>query len=121
MDWIFIDALEIDTVIGIHPHERTGPQPLRLQLRMATDIRAAAASDAIADTLDYDAIARRLRAHAQGRAWNLVETLAESCATLLHREFGVPRLWLRIDKPQAVAEARSVGIEIERRWDAPAA
>ncbi|MFA5683749.1 MAG: dihydroneopterin aldolase [Lysobacteraceae bacterium] len=116
-DAVFLDRLNIDTVIGIHPHEQTAPQPLRLSLRMGFDNRRPAVSDDLADTLDYAAIATRLRAHAQGRAWRLIETLAESCADLLHAEFGVRRLWLRIDKPQAVPEAESVGVEIQRRWN----
>ena len=114
MDHIFIDALEIDTIIGIHPHEQTAPQSLRLSLRMRFDNRLPAASQCVKDTLDYAAIATRLRLHAQSRSWLLIETLAESSAQVLKSEFGVSWLRLRIDKPQAVPQARSVGVIIER-------
>jgi len=114
MDQIFIDALEIDTIIGIHPHEQTAAQPLRLSLRMGFDNRLPAASERVADTLDYDAIATRLRLHAQSRSWLLIETLAEASAQVLKTEFGVGWLHLRIDKPQAVPLAKSVGVIIER-------
>ncbi len=117
---MFIDQLEIDTVIGIHPHEQLAPQPLRLSLRIGFDNRVPAASNAIDDTLDYATMAARLRALAQGQRWWLIETLIESSAELLRKEFGARRLRLRIDKPDAVAEARSVGVIIEREYPAMA-
>jgi len=116
MDWVFIEQLEIDTVIGIHPHEQQAPQPLRLSLRAGFDNRVPARSQAITDTIDYHAIATRLRALAQGRSWLLIETLIETCVEVLRDEFGVRELRLRIDKPQAVPEARSVGVIVERRF-----
>jgi len=120
MDWVFIEGLEIDAVIGIHAHEQLAPQPLRLSLRVGFNNRVPAASGRIVDTPDYAAIAQRLRQHAQGQRWQLIETLAESSAELLHREFGLSDLRLRIDKPLAVPEARSVGVMIERRHAADA-
>ncbi|MGQ0800037.1 MAG: dihydroneopterin aldolase [Pseudomarimonas sp.] len=114
MDYIIIDELTIDTIIGIHPHEQTAAQPLRMSLRMGFDNRLPAATESVADTLDYDVIASRLRQHAQARSWLLIETLAETSAQILRGEFGVSWLRLRIDKPQAVPLAKSVGVIIER-------
>jgi len=116
MDYIFIDTLEIDTIIGIHPHEQAASQPLRMSLRMGFDNRLPAHSERVQDTLDYDRIATRLRLHAQSRSWLLIETLAEASAQLLKTEFGVRWLRLRIDKPQAVAQAKSVGVIIKRDY-----
>lgn len=118
MDWILIDALEIDTIIGIHAHEQLAPQPLRISLWLGFDIRVPAASERIGDTLDYALIANRLREHAQAQRWQLIETLAERSAELLRDEFGVRQLRLQIDKPTAVPQARSVGVWIERDYAA---
>ena len=117
MDRVFIDRLDIATVIGIHDFEQQGPQPLLLSVEVAFDNHRPAASERIEDTLDYSAIAARLRAHAQGQHWRLIETLAESCAEILRDEFAVRWLSLRIDKPQAVPEAASVGVIIERQFN----
>lgn len=116
MDRVFIDRLDIATVIGIHAFEQQGPQPLLLSLEVGFDNRNAAGSGRIEDTIDYSAMAERLRAHAQGQDWRLIETLAESSAELLRKEFAVHWLSLRIDKPSAVAEAKSVGVIIERHY-----
>jgi len=60
MDIIYIRDLRIETVIGIYDWERRIRQMVSLDLEMAADIRKAAASDAIEDTLDYKAVAKRL-------------------------------------------------------------
>lgn len=114
MDHVFIEALRIDAEIGINPEEFGRLQPLLFDLELAHDNRIPAASDAIADCHDYDTISRRLVAHVGSRRWNLVETLAESCAALLRDEFGVRWLRLRIAKPEAVPAACAVGVVIER-------
>jgi 7,8-dihydroneopterin aldolase/epimerase/oxygenase len=113
-DRVFIDALQVEAEIGINPDEFGRRQPLLIDLELGFDNRIPAATDAIADTIDYATVAQRLAAHIGSRRWNLVETVAESCAALLREEFGVRRLRLKIGKPQALASARSVGVIIER-------
>ena len=114
MDFVFIDNLRLDALIGVHAHERGGRQPLRVDLQMAFDTRAAAASDRLADTLDYAAVARRLQALAAASDVQLVEVLAERMAECVQREFGVRWLRLKLGKPQALADADAVGVQIER-------
>lgn len=114
MDTVFIHGLRIDTLIGIHPWERGARQTVALDLELGFDNRVPAASDAIADTLDYQAVAARLSEYVSGTDFGLVETLAERCAELLMREFGVRWLRLRLAKPAALENAESVGVVIER-------
>ncbi len=116
MDVVFIEGLELAAVIGIHDWERQAKQPLVLDLEIATDVPAAARRDRIEAALDYAAVAERLGAFVGASEFQLVETLAEACAQLLHREFGIHWLRLRLGKPQAIKAARSVGVIIERSW-----
>ncbi len=60
MDIVYLHDLKIDTVIGIFDWERRVRQTITLDLDMATDIRKAAASGDITDTLDYKAVSKRL-------------------------------------------------------------
>ena len=60
MDKVFIEALEIDCVIGIYDWERSIRQPVQLDIEMEFDNRVPAASDDIADTLDYKAVSKRM-------------------------------------------------------------
>ena len=114
MDIVFIRELRIDTVIGVYDWERQVRQTVVLDLEMATDITAAAAGDALEHTLDYAAISSRLYSFISSSEFELVETMAEQAAALVLAEFNVPWLRLRVCKPGAVAQARDVGVLIER-------
>ncbi|MFZ1643272.1 MAG: dihydroneopterin aldolase [Candidatus Contendobacter sp.] len=117
MDIIFIRDLRVETLIGVYPWERRIRQTLILDLELGTDIRLAAATDCLDDTLNYQAVAQRLVEFAAASDCQLVETLGERIAELVLREFGAPWLRLTLRKPGAVREAREVGILIERRRD----
>ena len=114
MDKVFIEALEIECVIGIYDWERKIRQPVVLDLEMAFDNRVPAATDAIADTLDYKAVSKRLIQFVSESEFGLVETLAERCAQIVLAEFGVRQLRLKLSKPGAVRGSKAVGVIIER-------
>ncbi len=114
MDIIYLKDLRIETVIGLYEWEKRIRQTLILDLEMATDIRAAAASDAIGDTLDYKAVCDRVIRFVQESRFQLIETLAEQVAAIILREFDVPWLRLRINKKGALRGVRDVGVLIER-------
>ena len=115
MDRVFISGLEIETVIGIYDWERKLRQPLVFDIEMAFDNRVPAATDDIADTLDYKAVSKRLIAFVSASDFGLVETLAERCAQMILAEFPVASLRLQLSKPGAVRGARAVGVIIERQ------
>ncbi|KEZ79346.1 dihydroneopterin aldolase [Salinisphaera hydrothermalis] len=114
MDTIFIDQLAIDTVIGLYDWERRIRQRVILDLEMTFDIREAAATDDVAKTLDYKAVAKRVIAFVEASEFDLVETLSEGIAALILDEFPVDRVTLRLDKPHALRGAKGVGIRITR-------
>lgn len=113
-DIVYIRDLRIATTIGIYDWEREVRQTVSLDLEMATDIAAAAATDDIQYALNYKAVAKRIIAHVESSGCLLVERLAEEIASLVLAEFPVPWLRLRLSKPGALRGARDVGILIER-------
>ena len=80
MNTVYIRGLRAEAVIGIHPWEREIRQGLVLDLDMASDTPRAAATDHIADALDYAAIADRVTALVEASEYQLIETLAEAVA-----------------------------------------
>ena len=114
MDIIYLHDLKIDCVIGIWEWERRIKQRIIIDLDMAWDIRPAAASDRIDDTLNYKAVAKRLISYVEASEFQLVESLAENVARLVLEEFPVPWVRLRVNKKGAVRGATDVGIIIER-------
>ena len=114
MDKVFIEALEIECVIGIYDWERKIKQPVVLDIEMAFDNTRPAATDDIADTLDYKAVSKRLIQYVSESSFGLVETLAERCAEIITHEFGVAHVRLKLSKPGAVRGSKAVGVIIER-------
>ena len=113
-DLVFIEDLRIQTVIGVFDWEREITQTISLDLQMAYDISRAAKSDDIVDTLDYKAVSKRLIQFVESSEFQLVEALAEHCASIVLEEFPVTWLRLKLSKPGAVRGSSAVGVIIER-------
>lgn len=114
MDIIYLTELEIETIIGIYDWERTTKQTISLDIEMATDIAKAVSSDAIEDTLNYKAVAKRLIEFVETTEFQLIETLSEKICEIILKEFSVPWVKLRVSKPGAIRGSKNVGVMIER-------
>ena len=114
MDIIFLHDIKVDAVIGIWDWERRIRQTVVIDLDMAADIRKAAASDQVDDTLNYKLVAKRVQQYTAESEFQLVETLAERIAEIVLHEFAVPWVRVRVNKPGAIRGARDVGVVIER-------
>ncbi len=114
MDIIYVKDLRVAAVIGIYDWEKRIRQTISIDLEMGTDIRSAAASDSIEDTLNYKAVSKGIIAFVEGNQFQLIETLAEKTAALLLKDFQLPWLKLTVSKPGAVSSAGDVGVIIER-------
>jgi dihydroneopterin aldolase len=115
MDTIFLTGLTTECIIGIWDWERKVRQKIVIDLEMAADVRRAAATDAIEDTLDYKRVAKRLLQFVGDSQFQLVETLTERIAEIAIREFGVSWVRVRLNKQGAIRGSRDVGVQIERR------
>lgn len=112
-DRILIRDLTFDAILGILPQERVTPQPVIINLALHTDISAAAKSTNIDDTLNYAAVAEAVQAMTVAGEYLLIETLVEDLATLCLGA-GAGAVTVRVEKPNAVAAADAVGVEIYR-------
>lgn len=115
MDKIFLTALNVECIVGIWDWERRVKQTVIIDVEMAADIRRAAATDSIEDTIDYKRVAKRLLQFVGDSQYHLVETLTEQIGRVIVTEFGVSWVKVRLNKRGAIRGARDVGIEIERR------
>jgi FolB domain-containing protein len=114
MDKVIIQDLKVRGILGIHDWERVTPRDIFINITIYTDTRRAARTDDIADCVSYSDVAKKVRAHAESAARMTVETLANDLAELCLQELKVQKVIVRVDKPGAVAEAASVGVEVER-------
>jgi dihydroneopterin aldolase len=72
-------------------------------------------SDKVADTIDYEQVALKIKALAASGHYRLVETLAERIARLLLEEFDAPWAKISVAKIGILANAKFVGVTIERK------
>ena len=115
MDAILIRDLRVEALIGIHRRERHAKQTLSIDLDIGVPGTAVFASDKVADTIDYEQVALRIRDLAASGHFRLVETVADKIATLLMQDFGAPWAKVSVAKIGILPNAKFVGVTIERR------
>ncbi|MGH8733595.1 MAG: dihydroneopterin aldolase, partial [Burkholderiales bacterium] len=90
-------------------------QTVSVDLEIGVPGSAVFASDKVADTIDYEQVALRIRALASSAHFRLVETFADRIAALLIGDFGAPWVKVSAAKVGILANAKFVGVTIERR------
>jgi 7,8-dihydroneopterin aldolase/epimerase/oxygenase len=111
-DYVSVRDLSVSAVIGVHDWERESEQTLLFSVEMAADVRRAAATDDLADALDYSAVARTIAAVVRDGRFQLIETAAERVADRLLA--GFPVTWLRLELRKPIADGYTAAITIER-------
>ena len=114
MDKVFIENLEIETIIGIFGWEREVKLIVRISLEMSFDISKAGKSDNIDDALDYKKIGKSIVNLVENSSFFLVEKMAEEIASLVLKNEQIEEIKLRVEKPGALRGSKSVGVEILR-------
>jgi dihydroneopterin aldolase len=113
MDTVSIRDLSVAAVIGVHPWERDIEQTLVFNVDMEAGVRRAAASDDLADALDYSAVAGVIATVVREGKFRLIETAAERVAERLLAAFPITRLRLELRKP-ITGDGYTAVITIER-------
>jgi dihydroneopterin aldolase len=114
MDIIYLHGLVANAQIGVWEWEKQITQQLTIDLDMGADIRIAAASDRLQDTLNYKEVAKRVISYIEDNHFDLVEALAERIANILLDEFEIPWCRIKLNKKGAINGGRDVGVIIER-------
>ena len=114
MDIIFIDNLKVYGILGIHEREQRNPQLIQISLRAEVDIQNAAVNDDIRQTVNYSTLAIKVMRFISENRFLTIEALIETLAMTILENKRITSLWLRVEKPHAVPDAQSVGVEINR-------
>lgn len=115
-DTIRLAGLTFHTLIGDLPHERRHRQPIAVDIEVTTDTRAAAASDRLADGLDYRAVYEAVAAALADdpeTAPHLLETLCARVADGVLALDRVEAVVVRVRKPWAALPGPAEGVEVE--------
>lgn len=110
---VFIRELKLLASIGIHPHERDQKQMIAIDVNVAVKEHGVLPSQ-ISEVVCYETLCRQIKDLVSTGHIELVETLAEDIASTILRDHRILMVRVSIEKPEAIAEAAAVGVEIER-------
>ncbi len=113
-DKIIIRDLLVRGIIGLNDWEREKRQDILVNLELRLDLRSAAESDRVEDSLNYRSLAKAVIRHVESSSHFLVEALAGEIARIAIVEFGAREVSVRVEKPGALRFAKSVGVEVTR-------
>jgi dihydroneopterin aldolase len=111
---VFVRDLRLDAHIGVHKHEKNSAQPVRINIDLTVAEEAGYRGDRLKHVVDYEKVVDKVKAIVAGGHLNLVETLAERIAQACLEDRRILAIRVRVEKLAAIAEAVSVGVEIER-------
>jgi dihydroneopterin aldolase len=113
-DQIFIEQLSLPAKIGVYDREKQTTQEILLDIYINFDTRCAADSDLLVDTLDYALLCQQLGERCLQEHTELVEKLADDLAQICLHDSRVTSVTLKLGKPHAIHQAKSVGVQITR-------
>ena len=111
---VFVRDLEIDAVIGVYEHEKQASQKIVVNVDLTVSEAGQSHDDDLSGVVCYEEVVNRVKTIVSDGHVNLVETMAEKIAAQCLEDPRVLSARIRIEKPDAFPDARSVGVEIER-------
>jgi len=100
-DRIELRGLTVHGRHGVYQHERVSGQDFVVDITVWIDLADAAASDDLADTYDYDALARLAAGIVAGPPRNLIETVGGEIVDRVMDDERVHAVEVVVHKPQA--------------------
>lgn len=114
MDRIILQDLAVWYRVGVTEEERAKPQKLLITIVISHDLSRAGQFDDLRDTIDYDAVSKRVAALGETHQWRLIEKVAADVAEMVLNEFGAEAVTVEVKK-FILPEARHVAVIVERR------
>lgn len=115
MDILRINQLAASVIIGVHDWEKLQPQPLLFDIEFTVDTVAAAQTDDLQYSLNYQAVSEQLLARLEAARFELLEALLANVADWLFSDFPCKTLSVTVFKPNAITQAQSVSLTTTRQ------
>jgi len=112
MALIRINDLKVRVLIGAHSWEKVNKQELIINITIEYDASKACVSDKLKDALNYDSVAAKAVKIAERSHHTLIEKLSSKLLAGIMSDRRVLAAHVRVEKPQALAQARSVSFEL---------
>ena len=113
----FVQGVALNVLIGLHEWERVKPQPVVMDIEYLVNSPNVAKSDAITDTINYQAMVDQLKQVAEQTSFRLIETLAAHLLHEVETHFDVRWVRIRLAKTSVIECAQACGVEVERSYE----
>jgi len=111
---IGIKDLRVRCIIGCRQQERLEEQEIFLDVKIKTDFSNVLQSDHIEHTINYSEVGKLITTTARDNQYQTIEALAGGLINVIHKQFPVSWVWVRVKKPLAMSSAQYVLVELER-------
>ena len=115
MATVRITNLRLRTIIGANDWERELKQDVVINISLAYDAAKASKSDNLKDTIDYNAITKKIIKMVEASNFLLLEKLADIILQIVLDDPRVKEATVRVDKPLALRFADSVSVELTKK------
>ena len=109
---VFIKDLIIEEIIGIHKHEKVKKQKIKFNLVFDVNQNTLPNEGDIKSIIDYEKIINKLQDLAKNKKYNFLESLAEDSFKEIFVDKRINSVTIKIEKPEAIKNAESVGVEV---------
>ena len=109
---IFIKDFIIQEIIGIHEHEKTKKQKIKFNIVVNVNQNTVPDEKDIKSIVDYEKITNKLENLVKNKKYNFLESLAEDSFKEIFEDKRINSVKIKIEKPDAIKNADSVGVEV---------
>ena len=109
---VLIKNFIIQEIIGIHQHEKIKKQKIKFNIVIDVDQNVLPNEEDIKSIVDYEKITNNLKNLVKNKKYNFLESLAEDSFKEIFEDKRINSVKIKIEKPEAVKNADSVGVEV---------
>ena len=109
---VLIKDFIIYEIIGIHKNEKSNKQKIIFNIVINVNQNIYPDEDDLSSIVDYEKITNKLKKLAKNKKYNFLESLAEDSFSEIFSDKRINSVKIKIEKPDAIANAQSVGVEV---------
>ena len=109
---VFIKDFIIEEIIGIHKHEKIKKQKIKFNIVLNVNQSSIPNEKNIKSIVDYEKITNKLENLTKNKKYNFLESLVEDSFKEIFEDKRINSATIKIEKPEAVKNAKSVGVEV---------
>ena len=109
---VLIKDFIVYEIIGVHKHEKINKQKIIFNIVVDVNQNTLPDENNISSIVDYEKITNKLESLVKYRNYNFLESLAEDSFKEIFEDKRINSIKIRIEKPSAIENAKSVGVEV---------